>query len=183
LTIGSFWNFLNLVRTEIGADTVHVIAHNMGSQVLFSLFQSGLRKIEPRNNAASVRHIVFAAPDIDAENFATLAKAFKENANANRVTVYISKLDRALRLSSWVHGSHERVGSSAQPDTSYDTIDASGACPAPAKDMYCHALLVSPPVITDLNWLIRHNDPPDKRSLTWRRSDNDLPYYEIGSTK
>ena len=142
----------------------------MGSKVLVSAFQ----RLEEIDNAASMRHIVFAAPDIDAKTFPTLAEAFKEN--ANRVTVYASTLDSALSWSSFAHGLHERLGSSIQPYTSVDTIDASGACPA---DKYCHALLASPLVLKDLNALIRHDDPPDKRSLTWRQSDNDLPYWEL----
>lgn len=65
------------------------------------------------------------------------------------------------------------------PIGAIDTIDASFVCPRRAKDEYCHALLASPPVITDLNMLIRHDEPPRFRSLTKRDARRGGSYWEL----
>jgi esterase/lipase superfamily enzyme len=156
---------LNIVRTKIDAQTVHIIAHSMGNQVLVN----ALRHIDRSPlevSAAHLRQIVFAAPDIDARSFPMLAEAFK--GKADRFTVYASTKDVALLGSEIV--SSTRVGNSVCPNKAIrhiDTIDVTEVCPNLEKDPIglCHDLFASSPVLADLNRLILYDDSPDKRRL------------------
>ena len=117
-----FAEFLSLVRENLGAGTVHIIAHSMGNRLVAETIASMTAPLA--THGTCIRQIVFAAPDIDAATFAQLAKAFHKK--AERFTLYASSEDRALKASKIIH-KYPRAGESGLSLVvvdSVDTIDA-----------------------------------------------------------
>jgi esterase/lipase superfamily enzyme len=120
-TLPHFRRFLEMVLTQFGARTVHVIAHSMGTRILAETMGA----FDPGNlppGSSKLREIVFAAPDFDADTFAELAENFR--GRAERFTLYASSSDLALRVSGFLH-KYQRAGAAALVVDSVDTIDAS----------------------------------------------------------
>jgi esterase/lipase superfamily enzyme len=105
--------------------------------------------------------IVLTAPDIDAAVFADLAQSFRHV--GERVTLYASSNDEALKASKKVHG-YQRAGESA-PEVlvipGIDSIDVSRVDTSLLGHSYfgdnCS-------VISDLLGLLRKREPPDRRT-------------------
>lgn len=112
-----FEAFLRMALTEIGAGSVHVIAHSMGNRALVRALErfSGLP-----SGAAHLRQIVFAAPDVDADTFRQIAAAF--HGRAERFTLYASSTDIALKASKLVHG-YPRAGDTSDGPIIVDGVD------------------------------------------------------------
>lgn len=117
-----FAQFLTILRDRLGAETVHIVAHSMGSRLVAETMSSLVPLADP--HAARLRQLVFAAPDIDAATFRDLAAAFHEK--VERVTLYASSDDLALKASKLVHR-YPRAGESGLDLVilnAVDTIDA-----------------------------------------------------------
>ena len=76
---------------------VHVIAHSMGNRVLARTLVR-LRSAQP---GARIDQLIFAAPDIDQDTFASLALQFRDV--AKQATLYVSARDSAVELSRVFH--------------------------------------------------------------------------------
>lgn len=116
--------FLTLVATESRADRLHLIAHSMGNRYLLE----ALEGLKEEGLAAGVfDEVVFASPDVDAEDFA--ARLPEIAPLAGHMTLYASAEDRALQLSKLVNGSYPRAGDAANPlvVTGLETIDTTPA--------------------------------------------------------
>jgi esterase/lipase superfamily enzyme len=151
-----FKAFLERVLTEFGADTVHVIAHSMGSRVLADTIGS----VDPTSlpaGASKLREIVFAAPDFDAQTFAELAETFA--GRKERFTLYAASSDLPLGLSKFIH-KYGRAGQSPVVVETVDTIDASNVNTSLLGHSYFGDERT---LIGDLANLIRNNLPPEKR--------------------
>ena len=116
--------FLKLLRLQAGASTVHLIAHSMGARLL-SLALNDLAREGQAADSVRFTQIVLTAPDIDADVFRGLAHEFRRL--AERVTLYASSEDLALKVSEKLHAT-PRAGESGDrivimPEL--DTIDVS----------------------------------------------------------
>jgi esterase/lipase superfamily enzyme len=121
--------FLLAVRKYSGADTIHLVAHSMGSELLSraltKMKEAGLFTAEPQFN-----EVVLAAPDIDAEIFKRDI-APKIVGATNRLTIYASADDIALQLSREVRDDFKRLGEGGDRITTFpdikniDVVDAS----------------------------------------------------------
>ncbi len=87
-------NFLALVIKESGAKAISVIAHSMGNQPLLEVMKE-LKSSAPEG--VVIDQIILAAPDVDADNFANLARGIEGFAKG--VTLYAASNDRALIIS------------------------------------------------------------------------------------
>lgn len=92
--------FLEDVAAKSGAERVHLIAHSMGNRPL----SEALNALAPRK---LFRHIVLAAPDIDTEVFQQMEQQIR--GTAERVTIYASENDAALKVSRKMHD-YPRLG-------------------------------------------------------------------------
>src|SRR5262249_3928272 len=113
-----FRDFIRLVRTELGVERLHIIAHSMGNLVL----SGGLVQLA---DVEGFGQIVFAAPDVDAGVFTNQVALFGHS--ALRHTLYASSQDRALRASQTLAG-YPRAGEAGAGLVvlgGVDTIDAS----------------------------------------------------------
>jgi esterase/lipase superfamily enzyme len=139
---------------------VHVVAHSMGNRVL----ARAMRELElgGRAEAARVRQLALAAPDIDRAVFDALATALRSS--AERVTLYASSHDRALWVSKLLHRGARAgdAGDGLVLTEGVDTIDASrtdSSLLAMNHGYFARRLSV----LSDLGELLRHGTPPAAR--------------------
>jgi esterase/lipase superfamily enzyme len=166
-----FAQFLSLVRENLGAETVHLIAHSMGNRLVAETIAN---LIAPQTNrGARIRQIVFAAPDIDAGTFKDFAKAFHKK--AERFTLYASSEDKALKASKVLHR-YPRAGESGLGLVvvdSVDTVDATAVDTSLMGHSYygdCRS------VISDIYYVIRGSPPHERFGLRPRQRDG-APYW------
>jgi esterase/lipase superfamily enzyme len=124
-----FEELLRLVLAESGARTVHVVAEGMGNRALARALGAldALDALVPpaSGGGASLRQVVFVAPDVDRDTFLGLVPRFA--GRAERFTLYSSSRDRALQASRIVH-SRPRAGEfGAELIDGIDVIDANDA--------------------------------------------------------
>ena len=167
-----FKAFLERVLLECGADTVHVIAHSMGSRVLAETIGSVNPGLLPAG-ASKLREIVFAAPDFDAQTFAELAETFA--GRGERFTLYAASSDLPLGLSKLIH-KYGRAGQSPVVVDTVDTIDASNVNTSFIGHRYFGDERT---LIGDLIDLIRNNLPPDKRPGLKRGAGETLRHWRF----
>jgi esterase/lipase superfamily enzyme len=156
-----FREFLRVLRDEVGCP-VHVIAHSMGNRVLAEALGAGLspEDAEGTVGAGALRHVVFAAPDVDAGVFTDLARSFARG--SGRFTLYASSKDQALRLAQRLK-KYPRAGQSGKGIVvvaGIDTIDATRLDTGLLSHSYFgdHTSIVS-----DIFAIMRHGHPPDQR--------------------
>ncbi len=119
----SLRDFLNIVLQKTGAERVHVVAHSMGNRYLLDALDLMAREVPANEKKPMFQQMVFAAPDVDADDFSERVKEF--GWMAQRMTLYASSKDRALYLSSIVNGGYRRAGDAAALVTipGLDTVD------------------------------------------------------------
>lgn len=150
--------FLEVVASELGLSTIHVIAHSMGNRALtrvLSEWTAGADK-------AQVGQVVLAAPDVDTGLFRQLVAKFKEVA---QVTLYASKTDRAILASKKLH-ENPRAGDADPPCVlpHVVTVDVSSA----GAEMFGlgHSYFAAAStVFTDLYYLIRNVSVDQRKSV------------------
>ncbi|HEU5041034.1 MAG TPA: alpha/beta fold hydrolase, partial [Gemmatimonadales bacterium] len=160
--------FLDSIVAITGARKLHVIAHSMGNRALTLALQRG-----PASDTL-FSNLVLAAPDVDADLFAQqIASAIRPL--TQRLTVYMSSKDKALRLSRWL-STHRRLGEATSPMLvvkSVDTIDASEL----DTDLLGHGYIASNrDVIDDLVLLVSEKRSPPRTRLR-RSSFNGQTYW------
>jgi esterase/lipase superfamily enzyme len=164
--------FLLRVAAKSGASIIHVIAHSMGNRlVLRALNTIGSELRRPKT---LLRQIVLAAPDIDAGEFVHLAEAI--NRRADRITMYASSRDKALRLSRRFHdapraGEH---GRNILITKGVDTVDASTVDTSFLAHSY---FSTKPTVLSDVFYLISQGLPPSQRHGLEERAHERGPYW------
>jgi esterase/lipase superfamily enzyme len=97
--------FLEIVVRRTGAKHVHLIAHSMGNRPLLKALE-GFTQQSPRPK--NISQIILAAPDIDAIQFAKIAKLIAPLSKG--VTLYASSNDVAMKASRDVHRGQARAG-------------------------------------------------------------------------
>lgn len=155
-SIPHFEEFLRLVLAESGARTVHVIAHSMGNRALVR----ALCALESQVGWAALRQIIFAAPDVDRDNFVELARKF--HGRAERFTLYGSSNDLALKASKLVHG-YPRAGDSGKNMALVETVDSIDASTL-ETDILGHGYFgTERSILSDISLLLRHGFAPGQR--------------------
>jgi len=167
-----FSGFLQVLRQDVGAEAVHVIAHSMGSRLLANT----VSRLSSSPDATGLRQVVFAAPDLDAEVFRHLAAAFP--GKARRLTLYASSEDMALKASRKLQ-KYPRAGESGLslvivPEV--DSIDASSV----RTDFLNHSYFGdSDSILSDLFYLVRDDLPPSARVRLRKRDLYGQTYWSF----
>ena len=100
--------FLDLVAAQSGASQIHLIAHSTGAFALLEALDR-IRLTSPETaDATRFGEIVFAAPDVLADDFRIAMTALKGLARGT--TLYASKADRALQLSEFARNGLPAAG-------------------------------------------------------------------------
>jgi esterase/lipase superfamily enzyme len=163
------------VALKTGAGKVHLVAHSMGGEYLLKALEELERERRPsrgwfgRGAEASSKpifsEIVFAAPDVDATDFA--GRIPRITTLGSRVTVYFSSNDLALRWSEWANG-EPRAGSRASHIAGIDSVDTSSS----GANLFGHEDYVTA-AIDDLRAMVWLSlGPANRRALREQRGPN-----------
>lgn len=175
-TLPHLETFLKELRARTGASRVHIIAHSMGARIL----TQALRDLGSGNSARlRFNQIVLAAADIDRDTFIELAHTIE--GAGDRITLYASSRDRALKLSRGVHG-YTRVGESGiniMVTPGMDTIDASSVSIDFFSDLFSHSYFTGRTVLSDLFLLMKYDLPPRNRFAVFPRTIGKDGYWEF----
>jgi esterase/lipase superfamily enzyme len=138
---------------------VHVIAHSMGNRALVrALHQFDTGQL-PRGSAR-LSEVVFAAPDIDAETFVDLARAFR--GRAGRFTLYASAGDEALKASKAIH-KYQRAGDGGAEILVVDGIDTVDATAVDTSLLGHSYYGDNRSILSDIHALVHTGAPAEKR--------------------
>ncbi len=173
-TIGHFEEFLNILLTKVGATTVNTIAHSMGNRILTRAIHD-LDYTNLPEPKATLHNVIFAAPDIDADTFKRFAKKFKEK--ADRLTLYASSKDKALKASKLFHGGYPRAGDSGKNLVIVDGLDTIDASLVDTSLLGHSYFGDNRSILSDIFYLIKHNLPPDRRSGLKQKTIQNLYYW------
>lgn len=154
-----FAQFLTMLRDRLGAETVHILAHSMGSRLVCETVAS-LAPAMTNPHIARLRQLVFAAPDIDAATFKDLAAEFHEK--AERITLYASSNDKALKGSKLIH-KYQRAGESGLDLVILNTVDTVDATAVDTSLLGHSYYGDNRSVLADMFDLIRRGTPPHER--------------------
>lgn len=174
LSAPDFAKFLRMLREEVGADEVHVIAHSMGNRVLVS----ALKEMTQRDSK-HLHEIVMAAPDVDQDVFQSVFP--KLSKKARRFTIYGSERDRALLVSRKVRANYPRLGDGGNRlyvASGVETVDAS-TVPISFFDARHSYTFGETSVAADLFYVIRHSLPARMRNGLREKTRNSIPYWEF----
>jgi len=152
--------FLDAVVAQSGAQRVHLIAHSMGNRTLVEALQAYRSQHAELRGRRVFGQIVFTAPDMDRDYFLETVTGLQ--GYADRVTLYASNNDLALKTSQKIHGAPRAglAGLGIVTAKGLDTIDMSGI----KADMLGHNYYAADAgAIYDLFRLLWRGEPPPQR--------------------
>ena len=151
---------LRLLARDAGAERIDLIAHSMGSRLLIQALDE-LARDRAATEPPLFGEVIFAAPDVDSDIFATSVARLRPL--VGRFTLYVSSNDVALATSRRLAGDHPRAGESGPGMVviaDMDTVDAS----AVGDDLFGHEYFgESAPVLNDIRLLLRDGDGAAER--------------------
>ncbi len=153
-------DFLQVVAAEAGATRVHLIAHSMGNRALLDALPLYLAKRTPEKPGSRLGQIVFTAPDVDRDLFVDAIPGLA--GAAERMTLYASDSDKALRTSELLHGAPRAglAGTRLVTLAGLDSIDMSSI----EADLMGHSYFAdNTGAMYDLFRLLWRGDPPPRR--------------------
>ncbi|MDP9010891.1 MAG: alpha/beta hydrolase [Pseudomonadota bacterium] len=153
-------DFLETVVAQSGALRIHLIAHSMGNRALIEALQTYLAKRAPENRQHIFGQIVFTAPDVDRDYFSDAIQSLA--AAAERVTLYASDNDYALRSSQFFHGA-PRAGTAGDVIVKLAGLDSIDMSAVPADALGHSYFAANAGAIYDIFRLLWRGDPPPQR--------------------
>jgi esterase/lipase superfamily enzyme len=165
-------DFLTELNTRFPNTKIHLIAHSLGGHVTLH----ALQRAKLANRPQFLANLIFAAPDVDRDEFIAAFKHDKVHELAGRTTLYVAEADKPLAASELLHGKYRRAGQ-AGPQTivmaDVDTIDVSLCDSSLSGHSY---LSDNRAVLDDLRLLLVHDKPPGQRNLYQTRRDQFVCY-------
>lgn len=175
LTSGNLAETLTLLVRETGADSIHLLAHSIGS--LPTLIALAQLAAAPSGKASPLLgELILAAPDVEAEQFRSLLVSAAPM--AERVTVYVSQRDEVLQLSGFVNRA-ARAGDGANGVVAMrgvDTIDTSAVDSSLLGHSYYGG---NRTVLADIFSLLTTRAPPERRFGLQAAASDGLSYWVI----
>jgi len=167
--------FLEIVVAQSGAARVHILAHSMGNRALIEALQTFLARRAPKDRQHIFGQIVFTAPDVDRDYFVDAIRSLERA--ADRVTLYASNNDYALRSSQLLHGA-PRAGTAGDVIIKLPGVDSIDMSAVPA-DMLGHAYFAANAgAIFDVFGLLWRGDPPPRRcGMSGRSAGAGVPVW------
>lgn len=167
--------FLLILSDRTGADRISVVAHSMGNEFLTRALE---KMATDRPNEKLFNEVVFASPDVDADDF--MERVAKIDPLADDFTLYASSKDRALQASRRFNGTGRRAGDSAEPVLLPDlnTIDTSAVSDGGLghSDIFGAAF-------TDFQAILWLSLEPDQRCLLGRREEGNATEWVLGNPR
>jgi len=149
------YDVIDRVTKTLSGGVLNIVAHSLGNQFLLDALAVATKAASRH----SVRHIVFASPDLPAGALENVDQLIAPMAKS--LTVYASNRDRALKWLSKKINQTERAGASVlpkRPDVEFDTIDTTES---PAG-FWGHSDYVEA-AINDLRGLLWHDQTASQR--------------------
>ncbi|HEV7357009.1 MAG TPA: alpha/beta hydrolase [Steroidobacteraceae bacterium] len=153
-------DFLETVVAQSGAQRIHLIAHSMGNRALIEALQTYLAKRAPDNRQHIFGQIVFTAPDVDRDYFTDAIQSL--SGAAERITLYASDNDYALRSSQFLHGA-PRAGTAGDIILKLAGVDSIDMSSVPADSLGHSYFAANSGAIYDMFRLLWRGDPPPQR--------------------
>jgi esterase/lipase superfamily enzyme len=153
-------DFLETVVAQSGAQRIHLIAHSMGNRALIEALQTYLAKRAPENRQHIFGQIVFTAPDVDRDYFTDAIQSL--TGTAERVTLYASDNDYALRSSQYFHGA-PRAGTAGDVIVKLAGVDSIDMSSVPADALGHSYFAANSGAIYDIFRLLWRGEPPPQR--------------------
>lgn len=113
--------FIRAILQDRNVTKLDIVAHSMGAQQIINALDRLQTTFDQRANGPDdeadktkgkvrlrLRQVIFAAPDVDAEVFRERVASMAPL--AERITVYVSEADLALRASGFLRGGRPRAG-------------------------------------------------------------------------
>jgi esterase/lipase superfamily enzyme len=171
LSEDSIADFILQVAEQSHATKVHLIAHSMGNYALLgAMYRPKMQ--QAIRNGLRFGQIILAAPDVDTSYFKKDAGVF--TSIADRVSLYVSDGDEALRASKKIAPGQDRAG--LRPPVvivkNIDTIDVSTTNLTALGHSFVSAEVA---VLKDMHSLVMHNEAPQKRAFVVQKAD----YWEL----
>lgn len=167
--------FLTVIAQETGAKRVHVIAHSMGNEFLVRAL-AGLAERTP--DTLLLDQVVFASPDVDADEFISLVSGME--GLAQDITLYASSKDLALQASRRFNRTGRRAGESDVPiilsglNTVDTTMGSSGTLGH--SDIFGSAF-------TDFQAILWLSLEPEQRCVLGKRTINQAIAWVFGTPR
>ena len=173
---GALAAYLTGFAEQSGASHVHVIAHSMGNRGLLRAVNRGLATAG-RRAGASFGQFILAAPDVDADVFRDLSRAYE--GVCRRATLYVSSRDRAVAASLALHDAN-RVGYTP-PVTVLPHIDTVSVENVDLTILGHGYVAEARDVLHDMHDLIFHGNPPERRMGLRAEESAEGRYWVIGA--
>lgn len=170
---GALAAYLTGFAEQSGASHVHVIAHSMGNRGLLRAVNRSLATAE-RRAGVPFGQFILAAPDVDADVFRDLSRAYR--GVCRRATLYVSPRDRAVAASLTLHGA-ARVGYTP-PVTVLPHVDTVSVENVDLTLLGHGYVAEARDVLHDMHDLIFHGDPPERR-MGLRPAESDAGRYWV----
>ena len=153
-------DFMETVVAQSGAQRIHLIAHSMGNRALIEALQTYLAKRAPDSRQHIFGQIVFTAPDVDRDYFTDAIQSL--TGSAERITLYASDNDYALRSSQFLHGA-PRAGTAGDVIVKLMGVDSIDMSSVPADALGHSYFAANSGAIYDIFRLLWRGDPPPQR--------------------
>jgi esterase/lipase superfamily enzyme len=163
--------FLRRVEIARPGQPLNLLVHSMGSEVL----SRAVELLERDENPVRYGQVALLAPDVDARLFRRDILPILDR-RADRVTVYSSDADEALRASRVLNGVWRLGlgGDSLVVGRGFDTIDATQV----RTDLLGHSSFPSVDLLNDLYLLVARGITPEARRLL-RASLGGLTFWRL----
>lgn len=167
-------DFLQQMVNRTGHGKIDIVAHSLGARGVVQALTRLSYKEQP---GVLLDNLVLIAPDIDTDIFRHDLPLLKRV--INRITIYVSENDKALKLSREVHG-YPRLGEAGDSLSTFagvETIDISSLSLQRISGHVYH--LSNQEVIEDLKVLLHTKALPDQRSVLQKLEKDGLPYWQL----
>ena len=167
--------FLDTVVAQSGAQHIHLVAHSMGNRALIEALQTFLSRRAPENRRHVFGQILFTAPDVDRDYFTDAIQSLR--GAADRVTLYASNNDKALRASQFFHHA-PRAGTAGDVIVGLPELDTIDMSAVPADWLGHSYFAANSGAIFDIFNLFLHGNPPKERcGMRNRKTKDALDFY------
>lgn len=165
--------FLRDLSERSDARSIHMIAHSMGNRALLEVLQT---LNSPDLQEFLFKQLILAAPDVDSGVFEQLVGLL--STKCERVTLYASSNDKALKASKAIHN-YARAGEAGSQLLilqGLDTIDASNV----DTDFLGHSAFVEQrTLLQDMFYLVEHGHGPSMRFGLKQIQTDAGPYWSF----
>jgi esterase/lipase superfamily enzyme len=172
-------DFLETVVAQSGAEHIHLIAHSMGNRALIEALQTYLARRAPENRQHIFGQVVFTAPDVDRDYFTDAIQAL--SGSSDRITLYASDNDYALRSSQFIHGA-PRAGTAGDVIVKLAGLDSIDMSAVPADALGHSYFAANSGAIFDMFRLLWRGEPPPQRcGMSNRKASGTLTVWSFNS--